>query len=703
MTAAAVFDIKANDQTAKTFATVNKRLKQLGTDVLKYTSIAGAAITGLSVVSARNAKETIAYARAIGVSTEELSAFGYAAESVSISQEKLNDILKDVSEKIGDAYINKGGEAVEILERLNLNAKDMAALSPDKQLLKIAEGMEQVGTQSEKILILESLASDASLLIPLLDDGAKKLKLLTAEARATGIVLTDIDAENIEIANKAWDKTLSIIDGVGFKIAAELSPYIEDLSDQFSDAATSSDGFSDSIETTFELLGDLATVVNENKEELAAVAIVVGAVKLGPLIASTGAAAHQFVRARVESYQLQLALAKMDGVSARAAKGMMGVSIASRGLSGAMSLLGGPVGIIAGGITALSLWALTSDDASDSTKELSDRVDTLLGNYEKLKLRKLTDALEEVTAAAYEQKEAIERIKESAAITTAPLAGYEIAEIKELTVGLMAMGTQMGNLRDKIKELKEAEAKPDVEVGGIGGVGEAEFDQGVKLESLLASYENEYVLLEEKHTNEQLLLDQAYIAEEISKEKHEQTMAAIGSKYAKAKEKIDDFETKKKVKAVQGMLGNLSLLMESGNKKMFEIGKAAAVTNTVISTYEAAQSAYKSLAGIPIVGPALGAAAALAAIAVGQQRVSAIQGTSFGSGAVSAGGGGSTGAGSIGGAPVNNSLPPPPVDVGEQKESRNETIVIQGADLDQIFTGQQMRDMAERLADVNFV
>ena len=62
--------------------------------------------------------------------------------------------------------------------------------------------------------------------------------------------------------------------------------------------------------------------------------------------------------------------------------------------------------------------------------------------------------------------------------------------------------------------------------------------------------------------------------------------------------------------------------------------------------------------------------AALAAIAVGHQRVSAIQSTSFGSGSVS-GGGGSTGAGSIGGAPVNNSLPPPPHDPLESTQSQS--------------------------------
>lgn len=57
------------------------------------------------------------------------------------------------------------------------------------------------------------------------------------------------------------------------------------------------------------------------------------------------------------------------------------------------------------------------------------------------------------------------------------------------------------------------------------------------------------------------------------------------------------------------------------------VAKAGAVANATISTYEMATSAYKSLAGIPIVGPALGAAAAGAAISAGFANVKKIVAT----------------------------------------------------------------------------
>lgn len=53
-------------------------------------------------------------------------------------------------------------------------------------------------------------------------------------------------------------------------------------------------------------------------------------------------------------------------------------------------------------------------------------------------------------------------------------------------------------------------------------------------------------------------------------------------------------------------------------------GKAAAIAAVTIDTYMSATSAFKSLAGIPIVGPALGAVAAAAAIVAGLKNVKAI-------------------------------------------------------------------------------
>ena len=68
-----------------------------------------------------------------------------------------------------------------------------------------------------------------------------------------------------------------------------------------------------------------------------------------------------------------------------------------------------------------------------------------------------------------------------------------------------------------------------------------------------------------------------------------------------------------------------------------EAGKALAITAATIDTYQSAQASYKSLAGIPVIGPALGGVAAAAAVAMGLKNIAAIKGAN------SSGGGGGGG------------------------------------------------------------
>lgn len=81
--------------------------------------------------------------------------------------------------------------------------------------------------------------------------------------------------------------------------------------------------------------------------------------------------------------------------------------------------------------------------------------------------------------------------------------------------------------------------------------------------------------------------------------------------------------------AASNIFGSLTALQSSENKKQAALGKRAAIAQTVIKTYESATSAFSAMAGIPYVGPFLGAAAAAAAIAAGMANVQAIKSQGF--------------------------------------------------------------------------
>ena len=95
---------------------------------------------------------------------------------------------------------------------------------------------------------------------------------------------------------------------------------------------------------------------------------------------------------------------------------------------------------------------------------------------------------------------------------------------------------------------------------------------------------------------------------------------------AEASKKISDAEAEAK-KQNLAKVGNALASFASLVGEQTGAGKAAAIAATLISTYQSAQDSYKSLAGIPIVGPALGAAAAAAAVASGFKQIQAIKAT----------------------------------------------------------------------------
>lgn len=87
--------------------------------------------------------------------------------------------------------------------------------------------------------------------------------------------------------------------------------------------------------------------------------------------------------------------------------------------------------------------------------------------------------------------------------------------------------------------------------------------------------------------------------------------------------------------AIQGMLGNLSSLRNSSSRSEFEIGKKAAIAQASVAMFMGATQAFAALSSIPIVGPALGTAAAAAAIAAGMLNIKQIKSQKFSGGAAS--------------------------------------------------------------------
>tara|TARA_R110000824_G_scaffold73733_3_gene187735 strand:+ start:557 stop:2314 length:1758 start_codon:yes stop_codon:yes gene_type:complete len=144
-------------------------------------------------------------------------------------------------------------------------------------------------------------------------------------------------------------------------------------------------------------------------------------------------------------------------------------------------------------------------------------------------------------------------------------------------------------------------------------------------------------IVENANAETQAKID-AQIALDEFTEQSRQTGIAREKEISEASIKISKGEADAK-KANLSQVGNaLGSLSEIAGKET-KAGKALAISQALISTYQGATASYASLAPIPFVGPALGFAAAGAAVAGGLKQIKAIKKTKVPGGG---GGGGAT-------------------------------------------------------------
>jgi hypothetical protein len=199
--------------------------------------------------------------------------------------------------------------------------------------------------------------------------------------------------------------------------------------------------------------------------------------------------------------------------------------------------------------------------------------------------------------------------------------GPSIDETNERVIDL---GVQLYKLQKQLRELKKE----------AGGDGEEEnlALPGVSVTAIALPEGQELSLLEQYLEQQSEIRRQAREAEIYDKEEFNRDLYASEVEQAERITRLWEQGYKGRMMVAKDFFGSMSVLMQTENRKMFEIGKAAAIANATITTIESAQKSFNSLAGIPVIGPALGAAAAAAAIAGGVARIQQIQSTTMGGG-----------------------------------------------------------------------
>jgi hypothetical protein len=243
------------------------------------------------------------------------------------------------------------------------------------------------------------------------------------------------------------------------------------------------------------------------------------------------------------------------------------------------------------------------DGGANAARRLATAFELSLVNAEALpvKVREQLTALEEVEA---KQKATAKSEREEALKTSKHKAALLAEEARQKT----ERGSNLDKLRQDIMEEGEL----------------------LKFKS-----KSELTLLAASLLAGEVLRDEADEIRKIKAQQLEDALLAIKTKAADADARTEAAKERAKLNAISGMFGDLSSLMNTESRKLFEIGKAAALSGAIVDGYAAVQSAIK--VGNDIGGPPLGAAFGAAAAIQTAVQVKGIAKQKFGGG-----GGGAT-------------------------------------------------------------
>ena len=110
---------------------------------------------------------------------------------------------------------------------------------------------------------------------------------------------------------------------------------------------------------------------------------------------------------------------------------------------------------------------------------------------------------------------------------------------------------------------------------------------------------------------------------------HQIKLTKIEKKEQEKRKRQEEETRQTRVDGANQLINDTTAVLLAGNKTQFEAGKNLASAQALTETYAGAQKAFSSLASIPIIGPALGTTAAVAATAAGLLRVKNIQGQTY--------------------------------------------------------------------------
>lgn len=221
---------------------IGKTARQVGT-VIGAGMAAGAAALAMMTRSAiEQGAQVQRLSGLANTSTETFQRWAAGASTVGIEQDKLADILKDTQDKVGDFIQTGGGAMADFFERIaprvGVTAEQFRKLSGPEALQLYVSSLEKAKiSQSEMTFFMEAIASDSTLLLPLLRDNGKAMSELGDEASDLGAVMSEDMLTALAGSREQFARLDTVKKGLVNRIVVELLPTLSNLTEDLTDTA----------------------------------------------------------------------------------------------------------------------------------------------------------------------------------------------------------------------------------------------------------------------------------------------------------------------------------------------------------------------------------------------------------------------------------------------------------------------------------
>jgi len=644
------------------------------------------------------ADEQAKLARQLGVTNEELATMQRAAELSGMSAGELTSNMERLNRRLGDAA-DGSGQAADALERIGLTAQDLENMAPDEQMETLGDALSGVGSQAERASIASDLfGRSGQRMLLLLDDATDTFDRARREVDDFGLALDETQTDQIEQINDDFSTMSAAIRGAGMQLASAFAPAIEHV-------ASVVVSLSSAIGRWSQSMGE----ATRQTRELAEAQGVLEGIQAGEerTLEDIQEARNAIVAERERNAQriveLEREAAEASAQAQEAGNARLRATFQNRARQAEESIgriedsqgeLGAQLSELSGEYNELWQQAREGDkaaqdqiDAMEDAAESQQQYNDILGEYDES--RRVANELAE--AGLISERERIQEV-----ISAGERYTRQVAEIGQ-TWRAESNGT-IGFIEQLREEVNKLEAGPsDEEIENRLEM----FRQSLlsETDALREQRDERIEILREARERDLLETDEYHELLRQARQEYNDQIREMEEQAAQERQDILDREEKEEQRRMERMarrrqqayfsiannaadaFGYIAEASASSDEQQFRSRKAAGIASAVVNTAEGVTRALSSAA------PPLNFINAAAVAASGAAQIAAISRQTMG------GGGGS--------------VPPPSQSGGGREEGSRDgggerqqrTLMIQGVDPGQMFSGEQVRGLMDRIGE----